>query len=309
MIPDLRHIALHRPTGYYKHYSRVDNPTQFPKFLLTRTNEVAKDHACLFSCIFKCWESAHWLHPNGLSTLINSAHDMRLAICNYIRNNPEIFSIHTDVEDLLREKKIEWDGSAEDAVSKYSIQMENRTQWGGYPEIDAAALLLGVVVRLFVAPESSNDERKYESAVLAASFFPRFDMLENEESVKSKTKFVLMHQNSHFTYATPQQPKDLAVTQTGGGSGRAPLTAEEINLYRNRQNAKKIVPRFVVQNSDLLSLRQEREKRVANQKLQRPAIDTDEEMAKRLQSEEHQKLEQMLTDSILALSLVAKLRD
>ena len=164
-------------------------------------------------------------------------------------------------------------------------------------------------MRLFVAPESSNGERKYESAVLAASFFPRFDMLENEESVKSETKFVLMHENSHFAYATPQQPKDLAVTQTGGGSGRAPLTAEEINLYRNRQNAKKIVPRFVVQNSDLLSLRQEREKRVANQKLQRPAIDTDEEMAKRLQSEEHRKLEQMLTDSILALSLVAELRD
>jgi hypothetical protein len=324
MLPDLRRIALQKPTGAFREALCFDNPKIIPGKLLTDIIEVARDHACLFSCLLECWTRATWLTKHRHWVPITTAQEMRNAICDYMEQNTERFAEHQcDIRTFLKKKTKPynpWDGSGvtdEEAIHQYTAFMRDSKEWGGYPEMDAAAMLLGVVVHVFTVDEHDDP---YRLARLSASFFPLDSMLENEDLVRRETKFVLINRCSHFSCVIPQAPKALRDTLDarlasgggggGGGGGQRPLTHEDIQDFLKNRKAK-APAQPVRDNSKLNALAKEREMRAANPKSKRSAIGlTDAQKKERVERSDRElaqllaQLErQSVTDGLLARSL------
>ena len=183
-------------------------PKRFKRSLLYRVDsDVPPDGSCLFHSLQRSLNSAKWL-PN--STYIQTARDMRVAIATYLLNHPEKFQEQHEPDIVARAAQIRrLDAkqlSYEQAMPIYYEWLMDDDTWGGYPEMDAAATMLGVVVHNFVVPSNG---RGHQDAVLAASFFPSEVHMQDAASSRELTKFLMLWEEGHFSYARPLEPGEL----------------------------------------------------------------------------------------------------
>lgn len=188
--------------------------------------DTPRDGACLFHALYESYRIADWLPNVGL---IESGADMRTKICDYIRDNGALFQAQHST--MIRAKaalllKAPMDAvTYEEALPVYCLMMRRKAEWGGYPEIDAAARMLGVMVHEFRVPGESGARH---TALLHATFYPIQSQLDNKAERKQVTKFVLIWRNSHFEYVAPDVPKALqGAVSTPSSSAEAGVTVRE----------------------------------------------------------------------------------
>ncbi len=136
--------------------------------------------------------------------------------------------------------------------------------WGGEPEMDAGAILLGVIVHMFVVP---NRGGALGTARLNASFYPLTSVKENAEERKKFTKFIFIHQNDHFLFVRPMQP--------GAPRAAAPPPAPSLSAGNSIEDRAKLLRELRARNqggrpadrgdknAELKALARERERRAA----------------------------------------------
>ena len=119
--------------------------------------ETPRDGACLFHALYKSYRLAFWLPNAGL---IESGADMRAKICDYLRANGDLFQVqHSDMIRAKAAVVLKMPVGAvtyEEALPVYCEMMRGKAEWGGYPEMDAAARMLNVMVHEFKVPGESE---------------------------------------------------------------------------------------------------------------------------------------------------------
>lgn len=201
------------------------------------------DGACLFHALYESYRIARWLPNAGL---IESGADMRTKICDYIRDNGARFQaqhsamIRAKAAVLLNRPMAAV--TYEDALPVYCRMMRREAEWGGYPEIDAAAMMLNVMVHEFRVPDESGARH---TALLHSTFYPIQSQLDNKAERKQVTKFVLIWRDNHFEYVAPDVPKALqGAVSTPSSSAEAGVTvserAQHIKNNRTKPHASKI---------------------------------------------------------------------
>lgn len=228
--------------------------------------DTPRDGACLFHALYESYRIASWLPNAGL---IESGPDMRSLICDYIRDNGARFEAHSA---SIRAKAMEVLGitrmaemTYEDALPVYCQVMRTYDEWGGHPEIDAAAMMLNVMVHEFVVPEQGGER---DTALLHATFYPMQSQLDNKRERKQVTKFVLILRDSHFEYVAPEMPKTLqAAVSTPSSSAEAGVTVRERAQHIKNNRTKGQASKTSSDKNDMLkAMALARESRIKKQK-------------------------------------------
>lgn len=232
-------LAKHKATrtGVMKEY----NPHKDEEYRLLDAEkadnyrETPRDGACLFHALYESYRLAFWLPNAGL---IESGADMRAKICDYIHANGDLFQVQHS--NMIRAKAAVvlrmsvQDVTYEDALPVYCEMMRGKAEWGGEPEMDAAARMLNVMVHVFKVPGESEARH---TALLHATFYPIQSQLENKAETKQSTKFVLIWRNSHYEYVAPDVPKALAgaVSMPSSSAGESVTVRERADYLKHRR--------------------------------------------------------------------------
>ena len=167
------------------------------------------DGACLFHALYQSYRIAHWLPNAGL---IESGADMRTKICEYIRDNGALFQAQHSA--MIRAKaavllKTPMEAvTYEEALPVYCRMMRREAEWGGYPEIDAAARMLNVMVHEFRVPGESGARH---TALLHATFYPIQSQLDNKAERKQEYRLLgALFQCCSWSQAAPRRWRGAA---------------------------------------------------------------------------------------------------
>lgn len=202
--------------------------------------DTLRDGACLFHALYESYRIANWLPNAGL---IESGADMRTKICDYIGTNGDLFQLqHSDDIRAKAAGILKMPVQAvtyEEALPVYCAMMRGKAEWGGYPEMDAAARMLDVMVHEF---RVSGESEARHTALLHATFYPIQSQMDNKAEQKGITKFVLIWRNNHYEYVAPDVPKALkGAESTPSSSAEAGVTVREradfIKKHRLRGSA------------------------------------------------------------------------
>lgn len=257
--------------GAIEHHNPVDDETAtvIRSAAIGDVVDTERDGDCLFHCFYQSLRRSTWLEGYDMYAGVKDVYGMRAAIVRFMRQNPAYFEeAH---QGTIRAKvaqheerpidSVTW----EEALPLYCDIMARPTMWGGEPEMEAGAMLLGVIVHMFVVPQGGGSLR---SARLNASFYPLTRMKESRAARKNATKFVFIHQNNHFLYVKPMMPMALrpAAPAPAPALAPAPQSAEErAMLLRNLRAKNQGNPPAIPTLKDLALEREERRKRQAGQ--------------------------------------------
>tara|TARA_B100000780_G_scaffold275345_1_gene241799 strand:- start:211 stop:1209 length:999 start_codon:yes stop_codon:yes gene_type:complete len=196
-------------TGVVREYNPF-NPEEYHLLAAEKADRwqpTPRDGACLFHALYESYRVAFWLPNAGL---INSGAEMRTKICDFLRANGDLFQVqHSNTIRAKAAVLLKMPVHAvtyEEALPVYCQRMRGVAEWGGYPEMDAAARMLNVMVHEFRVP-GENEAR--HTALLHATFYPIQSQLDNKAERKEVTKFVLIWRDSHYEYVAPDVPKAL----------------------------------------------------------------------------------------------------
>lgn len=242
-LPDLSSLGRRpTPTQYFLDFSfDSDNPRPLNTQKIDDPIWVEPDGACLFHALKACCDQAKpWLDS---STFYANAQEMRLAVCAYIQNRQQDFRIHEDTfKELLSRHSTLNEGEGQnltysDMVGNYVRVMRRPDMWGGYPEIDAAAMMLGVIISVFIVPPN---EDTFSSAVLAARFFPTEMALKDQNARLEVPKFVLIVKGGHYWYVPPRPPsRRSSGQQEAGASNATTVSVDDVKRYMASRHPKR----------------------------------------------------------------------
>ena len=262
-------LAKHKATrtGVFQEYNPFD-PDERTLLAREKANnwlDTPHDGACLFHALYASYRMAYWLPNAGL---IVSGADMRTKICDYIRDNGALFQAqHSDMiraKAALRLKKPIDAVTYEEALPVYCLIMRDEKEWGGYPEMDAAAMMLNVIVHEFKVPDLGGQRH---TAILHATFYPIQSQLDNKAERKQVTKFVLIWRNNHFEYVAPDVPRALqGAMSTPSSSAEADVTVRERAQYMMNQRTKPDARKRSLGNDGLYAMALARESRKQQEK-------------------------------------------
>lgn len=267
---------------------------------------VPSDNSCLFHALYQSYCIARQWMPATVD--IPNAASMRDMICNYMQVHSEQFKQHAEMIVGKVRGTAPNPPSYEEALEKYIQVMRGSNQWGGYPEIDAASMMLNVIVHQFnvVGPDDGFDK-----ALLAASFYPTQDQLSHKDARRGVPKFVLILKGGHFWYVPPQQPRppqDAAQPTPTSTAPAARPTWEEVQAYALARSGHRSGTRTSADGTNSLTrdLKDAREARKARQNqsaqpsgscFENPVANlTDEQYARLLQQQEIQDQQQEILD-------------
>lgn len=264
-----RNVAV-APTSAMQEHDPFNDPR---KLNLARTgalNDTPRDNSCLFHALAACLRGSPHV-PHSLAVV--DAKHMRAAISRFIFQNPTVFQAQH--EKTIRAQAARELGRPLDdvpyelAVRTYCDWLLEPTSWGGQPELDAAAVMLGVAVHQFQVPHANGG---FETAVLESSYFPLSAMADDRASQTNLTKFVVVWRDNHYWHATPQVPRALqpaasAPSAPSNSEAEPPMTARQRADHMNNRRRGASDGRSSSSSSSnqlLAEARRERERRAAD---------------------------------------------
>lgn len=257
---------------------------------------VPTDNSCLFHALYRSYLIAQEWMPATVN--IPNAASMRNMICNYMEAHPDQFRQHRDMIVGKVHGTAPNPPSYEEALETYIQEMRNPNEWGGYPEIDAASMMLNVIVHQFNVVDPDDG---FDKALLAASFYPTQDQLSDKDARRGVPKFVLILKGGHFWYVPPLQPRppqDAAQPTSTSTAPAARPTRKEVDEYMKSRRSSRTPTRADSSNSrtrDLTRARQAQARQSAQPSgscYENPVADlTDEQYARLLQQQEIQDAE------------------
>lgn len=247
----LRAGAAVAPIGYVREFNPHDDNerTIVQGRLASGATWVPMDHSCLFHALHGCYRAASAWLPAG-SREIKDAAMMRLMICEYMQEHPDKFVQHEQIirHTVARRRKGPLP-SYEAAFKPYVDIMRHPDEWGGYPEIDAASMMLKVIVHQFNVLQVGGP---INSALLVASFFPDPVQFDDKDATRGVPKFVLILKDNHFWYLPPQrpgvlqgakkQPTSTAAAASGDNSKSGSTVAERRAFMKSRRASTRKTP-------------------------------------------------------------------